>query len=140
MPPSYPNGHIESIVTGDRTAAWLGARAIEVREGHALVEMTVAEHMLNGHGTCHGGMIFTLADIAMSYASNSEGVPGVGAAVDIEYIAPARSGALLRATATQRMRYGRADRHGVFDLTVLDAGTGELIAVATGRDARSMPR
>ena len=33
--------------------------------------MTVADLMVNGHGICHGGFIFTLADQAFAFACNS---------------------------------------------------------------------
>ena len=29
--------------------------------------------MANGHGICHGGFIFTLADTAMAFAANQNG-------------------------------------------------------------------
>jgi acyl-CoA thioesterase len=36
--------------------------------------MTVRADMLNGHGTCHGGLVFALADSAFAFACNSRGV------------------------------------------------------------------
>jgi acyl-CoA thioesterase len=35
------------------------------------MSVTVAPHHLNGHGICHGGVIFTLADSAFAFACNS---------------------------------------------------------------------
>jgi uncharacterized protein (TIGR00369 family) len=35
--------------------------------------MTIRDDMVNGHGTCHGGVIFSLADTAFACACNSWG-------------------------------------------------------------------
>ena len=34
------------------------------------VAMEVTAAMLNGHGVCHGGLLFALADTALAHASN----------------------------------------------------------------------
>ena len=41
----------------------------EVGDGHARLRMPVRSDMANGHGICHGGIIFLLADTALAYAS-----------------------------------------------------------------------
>jgi enoyl-CoA hydratase/carnithine racemase len=50
--------------------------------------MTVRPEMVNGHGLCHGGVIFTLADSAFAFACNSHGEPMVAAGANIEFLAP----------------------------------------------------
>ena len=57
----------------DRNAHAMGIIVSAVGPGTATVEMTVAETMANGLDTCHGGVIFMLADTAMGFASNSRG-------------------------------------------------------------------
>ncbi|WP_106849392.1 hotdog fold thioesterase [Blastococcus sp. Marseille-P5729] len=133
MPIDFPNQHIADMVAADRAAEWLTVQPVSIRTGAATVELTVAEHMCNGHGTCHGGVLFTLADIALSYASNSVGALNVAAHADIQYVTPAQLGQRLRATATERMRYGRSGRNGIYDIPVTVADTGELVAIFTGR-------
>ncbi|HEX6218990.1 MAG TPA: hotdog fold thioesterase, partial [Sphingomicrobium sp.] len=46
----------------------LGIELLDAGDGRAVVTMSVAPEMCNGHGTCHGGMIFTLADAAFAFA------------------------------------------------------------------------
>ena len=48
--------------------------------------MTVREDMLNGHGTCHGGYIFTFADSAFAFACNSYNKVSVAASADISFL------------------------------------------------------
>ena len=40
----------------------LGMRIESVGPGRAVLGMTVRHDMLNGHGSCHGGFLFSLAD------------------------------------------------------------------------------
>jgi acyl-CoA thioesterase len=57
----------------DACAQALGIDIIEMDEGYAVVTMTITPQMLNGHKTCHGGQLFSLADTAFAYACNSQG-------------------------------------------------------------------
>lgn len=130
---AWPNDHIREMVTSDPTAKRLGAQLVALGQGSATVEMVVTDEMCNGHGTCHGGTIFTLADIAMSYASNTPGVLAVASAADIQYVAPASAGQRLVAEGTTRLRYGRGERTALHDIPVRVKDSGELIAIFTGR-------
>ena len=51
----------EAMWAEDRASIGLGMRLDEVAPGHARLSMTITEAMANGHGICHGGLIFTLA-------------------------------------------------------------------------------
>jgi acyl-CoA thioesterase len=45
--------------------------SVEVTDtGSAEAKFEVRPDMLNGHGVCHGGYLFTLADTAFAYACN----------------------------------------------------------------------
>jgi phenylacetic acid degradation protein PaaD len=90
--------------------------------------MTVGPAMLNGYGSVHGGIVFLLADTAFACACNSHGPVTVAAAADITFVAPAREGDVLVATAQERVRYGRS---GVYDVTVRRGD--EVIAEFRGR-------
>lgn len=57
----------------DTCARTLGIEIIEMDDGYAQMSMTVSSAMLNGHQTCHGGQLFSLADTAFAYACNSQG-------------------------------------------------------------------
>ena len=71
--------------------------------------------MTNGHGTAHGGFIFTLADSAFAFACNSYNERTVAQACDIVFAAPARAGDILVAEAAERHRFGR---NGLYDIRV----------------------
>jgi phenylacetic acid degradation protein PaaD len=115
---------------GDRASQAMGMTLEEIAPGRAVLRMPVRDDMLNGHGTCHGGHVFTLADSAFAFACNSGGRTNVAQAADITFLAPAHSGDVLVATAVERHRRGRT---GITDVTVVDAVSGEAVAEFRGR-------
>lgn len=100
---------------GDTASQWIGCTLQSVAPGQATLALTVQAHHLNGHGSCHGGIIFTLADSAFAFACNSYNQIVVGQETQITYLAPGELGEVLTATATESARQGRT---GVYDVTV----------------------
>ncbi|MGI9508609.1 MAG: hydroxyphenylacetyl-CoA thioesterase PaaI, partial [Geminicoccaceae bacterium] len=90
--------------------------------------MTVTKDMLNGHQTCHGGLIFTLADSAFAFACNACNRVTVALGAQITFIEPARQGDRLIATATEQ---SRTRRTGVYDVEVI-SDDGRKIALFRG--------
>lgn len=100
---------------GDAASRGLGMELGPVSPGLATVTMVVRPDMVNGHGTCHGGYLFLLADTAFAFACNTHGPPVVAAGADVAFLAPARVGDELVATAVERVLAGRS---GLYDVTV----------------------
>ena len=126
---------VQSMYRTDRASQNLGLEILDVAPGSVRISMTVRPEMVNGHGLCHGGIIFTLADSAFAFACNSHGEPMVAAGASIEFLAPTRAGELLTATATE---VSRGARHGVYDVRV-SLSSGETVALFRGRSARLRP-
>lgn len=99
----------------DRASQGLGMALVDVGPGRAVMEMTVTDFMANGHGLCHGGFIFTLADSAFAFACNTYNQRTVARHCAITYIAPAFKGDRLTATAREVSRTGRS---GIYDISV----------------------
>jgi acyl-CoA thioesterase len=91
---------------------------VRVAPGQATMTMAVRPEHLNGHGICHGGYIFTLADTAFAYACNSHNKLVVAQENTITYLSPGRKDEVLTATAQEVHLAGRS---GVYDVAV----TGE---------------
>lgn len=123
---------IAALYATDTAAQALGMRIVAAGPGSCGVAMTVRPDMANGHGTCHGGMLFTLADTAFAMACNSDGQPTVAAAADIEFLAAARPGDELTASASEIWRGGRS---GLTDVVVTNQ-RGERVALFRGRSHR----
>ncbi|MHA6797214.1 hydroxyphenylacetyl-CoA thioesterase PaaI [Pseudonocardia bannensis] len=118
----------------DAAARGAGIRLLDIGPGRARVALTVAEQHLNGHGICHGGYLFLLADSAMAYGSNSHGVSAVASGADITFLRPAHLGDELVAEAVERALAGRS---GLYDVTVR-TGDGGVVAEFRGR-TRTVP-
>ena len=116
----------------DHAARGLGVDLLEVGPGMARLRMTVRPDMVNGHGSCHGGFIFTLADCAFSYACNSENHRAVASGADISFLAPAHIGDRLTAHGCVRSQGGRS---GIYDVAVSNQ-EGRTIALFRGRSTR----
>ena len=106
------------IYRNDPATRALGMRVEQVAAGYAKLRMSVRADMLNGHGTCHGGMIFTLADSAFAFACNSGNALTVAQSCDIDFVNPAREGDELVATCQEQYQRGRS---GIYDTTVTTA-------------------
>lgn len=119
----------------DMASKNLGMRLVEASDGLAVVEMTVGPLMLNGHGIAHGGFVFTLADTAFACACNVDGGGvTVASGADVTFVAPAKEGDVLVATARERALFGRS---GLYDVTVRRGE--EVVAEFRGR-SRTLPR
>jgi acyl-CoA thioesterase len=116
----------------DPASQRLGMALDEIRPGYARMSMRVREDMLNGHGTCHGGYIFMLADSAFAFACNSHNFNTVGAGCSIDYLAPGREGDLLTAEAVEQALSGKT---GVYDIVVTDQD-GRKVALFRGKSHR----
>ena len=113
----------------DAASQGLGMRLVAVAPGSAVLTMPVREDMVNGHGICHGGYIFTLADSAFAFACNTYDKVTVAAAADITFVKAASLGDELTASAAEQVRYGRS---GIYDIVVTDQH-GDMVAVFRGR-------
>ncbi len=119
-----------ALYARDAAAQALGITLEAVLPGATRLAMRVRADMVNGHGLCHGGLIFTLADTAFAYACNSRNLATVAAAAEIHFLSPGRAGEVLVAVARERAASGRT---GIYDVDVTDRASGRVIAVFRGR-------
>ena len=117
--------HLASI---DPFAQSLGIRCTEAGKGHATVSLTLQEQHLNFNGTCHGGLVFALADSAFGLASNSYGKVAAGIDAHVTYQQAARLGDCLQARATE---VSRSRKLAVYRVDVTRAD-GVVISSFTG--------
>jgi acyl-CoA thioesterase len=118
-----------AMYDADSASKRLGIEISGVGPGRATATMTVTDAMINGHGICHGGYVFTLADTAFAFACNTYNDRTVAAGADIDFLEPVRAGTPLTATAVERTRRGRS---GVYDVTV-STSDGQVVAEFRGR-------
>ena len=112
----------------DRASQGLGMEILDIAPGRATLAMTITAAMTNGHGMCHGGLIFTLADSAFAFACNTYDQKTVAQHCSVTFIRPAILGDRLTARASERSRSGRS---GIYDISVATAD-GKIVAEFRG--------
>lgn len=119
----------DSMFAEDAASRSLGMQVEAVGPGYSKLSMTIRPDMLNGHKTCHGGFITTLADSAFAFACNSHNEVTVAAGIVVDFLAPAFEDDHLVAECHEVALTGRT---GVYDIRVTNQH-GKTIVVMRGR-------
>ena len=117
----------------DRIAELFGVKVLEASKGYAKVTMELTECCFNGARLAHGGIVFTLADLAAGVACNAEqDYISLTAQSSISYVRGGKTGPLTAIAKAVHM----GTKLMVFDSTVYD-GEGTVMAVARFTMART---
>ena len=128
---------VARLLAADRYAAALGVRLVDATDGRVVLEMDVTEQHLNFLDLTHGGAVFSLADCAMSLASNGGAERAVAIDAHLVISGGSAAGDVLRAVAepavggrtlgTHRITVTRRDGRivGMFTGTVMRTGAAE---------------
>lgn len=112
----------------DNVSQNFGMELVSVTPGEAVMRMTIKDWMLNGHKTCHGGILFTFADSTFGFACNSYNKKVVAQLATITFIAPGFEGDVMTARAREVSIFGR---NGIYDISV-ENQNGERVAEFRG--------
>jgi acyl-CoA thioesterase len=113
----------------DRASQGMGMRVDAIGPGTCTMTMAVREDMLNGYGTCQGGLLTALADSCFAFACNACNEITVASGFDVQIVAPGRLGDVLTAAAVE---ISKAGRMGVYDVDVRNQ-RGERVVAFRGR-------
>jgi acyl-CoA thioesterase len=111
----------------DKFAQFIGIELLDVREGWAKAVLEIKDHHLNGLKSVHGGVIYSLADLAFAAAANSTGRVAVAINNTISYV-KAPQGTVIYAEARE---VSQNHKLATYAVNVTDA-QGEIIAVFQG--------
>ena len=118
---------IRRYIERDPFAKQLGAEIEALEPGYCRASLQVSESMTNFHGMTHGGVVFTLADVALAGASNSRGQFSVALQLDITFLTATRPGERLVAEAREQESNGPIVSYAI---TVRRDGAPDAIARA----------
>lgn len=118
----------EYLNNGDIFAKRSGAQIIEIGEGRACAQMTVAEQHLNAGGVCQGGAMFTLADLALAAVMNGREQLTFSLESTISFLHHALPGDVLTAEAHELLNHHKIPYYQV----QVKNQRGELVCVMTG--------
>ena len=110
----------------------LGGSLVSWSPGQSTVTASIDKSHTNFIGGGHGGILFSLGDIAMSFASNGYGRQCLATQINISYHRGVLPGDLIAAVATEINRTRRF-AHYRLDLSV----EKKLVASATGTTYRT---
>jgi acyl-CoA thioesterase len=79
----------------DAFSTWLGIEILECELGRCKVAMTIRKEMLNSMGKSHGGISYSLADVAFGFAANTHGKYAVSIETSINHIEALNEGDYL---------------------------------------------
>ena len=106
---------VEKMMADDAFSQWLGIEVANIKPGYAKLKMQVRAEMVNGFNVAHGGIIFSLADSALAFASNSYGRVAVAMENNISFTKKVMPGNILTAT-TEELSLGR--RIAVYNISI----------------------
>lgn len=110
-------GELAARLRDDPWARALGVEYLEIRRGYCRLALTLRPHMLNFHGLPHGGVIFSVADIAFGAACNSSGGLAVALSMTIAYMTAVPADSRRLAVAGEVKQGNQA---GFFEVVVTD--------------------
>lgn len=123
-----PEQIVRQMLENDAFSQWLGIQLLDVHEGTCTLECILSDQMLNGFNIAHGGILFSLADSAIAFASSSYGRQTVAIDHSISFIKKANSGDTLTVTAKPiSMGY----KTGVIHVNITNQNN-KLVAVVKG--------
>ena len=102
---------LDALFRADPYAKRLGVEIVQWSVGSATIAATVGDDQVNFVGVGHGGLIFSLADIAMSVASNSEGRISLAISFTIDFQRATSPGDRIEVTATTVNQTRRLSTH-----------------------------
>lgn len=124
---STVTARLQQLAARDSYVTSLGITLLHAAPDRVAIKMTVMDEHMNFNGTCHGGVLFSLADTAFGLASNARGVIAAAVHADIAFCAPVSAGTRLVAEAVE---VSRSKRVGTYRVDVKDGD--KLVATFTG--------
>ena len=114
----------EEFFKHDEYASNTGVELLEIRRGYSRARLVIAPCHLNAGGRTQGGALFTLADLALAAAANSQGRLAFSLSSHITFLRGSAVGDILYATAYERY-LGRTTGH--YEVNITNQH-GDLIA------------
>lgn len=106
---------VNKMLEIDEFSRWLGIKIVEIKPGYSKTKMKIRKEMINGFGTSHGGITFSLADSALAFASNNYGRVAVALETSIAFPKPVYEHDELTAEAIEK---SKGNSVGIYNVSV----------------------
>ena len=114
---------VDKMINGDAFSRWLGIEVLEITEGYCKLKMTVRKEMTNGFNIAHGGISYSLADSALAFAANSDGIQSLSVETSISHTKRVMIGDTLIAS-TQEI--SKDDKNAVYNINITNQDNIEV--------------
>ena len=114
---------VNKMINGDAFSQWLGIKLIEVSEGYCQINMTIRDEMTNGFNIAHGGIAYSLADSALAFAANSDGIQSLSIETSISHTKKVQSGDVLTATTKE---INKSNKTSIYYITITNQDNLEI--------------
>ncbi|RLZ08636.1 hydroxyphenylacetyl-CoA thioesterase PaaI [Faecalibacter macacae] len=123
-----PQRLLHAMTANDKFSEWLGLEVLEVREGYAKLQAKIRPEMMNGVGSVHGGVTFSMADSAFAFSCNMYNNISVALDVHISFTKAGRDGDVF---TIESQEVSTTKKTGIYDIKVTNQNN-ELIALFKG--------
>ena len=114
---------VNTMINGDAFSKWLGIEVVKVSKGFCKLEMTVRDEMTNGFNIAHGGISYSLADSALAFAANSDGVQSLSIETTISHTKKVLSGDRLTAETKE---ISKNEKNAVYNISITNQENVEV--------------
>lgn len=115
---------IMNATLNDAFAKFIGIKIVQATPQCAMCELALTSNHLNGVGVVQGGVLFTMADLALAVAANADEADRVTLSSHIDFLKAVGRGTLL-AKATP-IKIGRTTA--LYNVSVVEKDSGVLLA------------
>ena len=114
---------VDKMINGDAFSRWLGIEVLEITEGYCKLKMTVRKEMTNGFNIAHGGISYSLADSALAFAANSDGIQSLSVETSISHTKKVMIGDTLIA---ETQEISKDDKYAVYSINITNQDNIEI--------------
>ena len=114
---------VDKMINGDAFSQWLGIEVLEITDGSCKLKMTIRKEMTNGFNIAHGGISYSLADSALAFAANSDGIQSLSVETSIAHTKKVMIGDTLIAK-TQEI--SKNEKNAVYNINITNQDNIEI--------------
>ena len=114
---------VDKMINGDAFSKWLGIKVFEITESSCKLKMTVRKEMTNGFNIAHGGISYSLADSALAFAANSDGIQSLSVETSISHTKKVMIGDTLIA---ETQEISKNDKNAVYNINITNQDNIEI--------------
>lgn len=124
---------VDTMFANDPFSQWLGIIRVSDKKGAVNLSLTIRQEMLNGFNIAHGGITYALADSALAFSANSQGLHAVSLETSISHIKPLKKGDVVT-TSVKEINLTR--KTGIYQVNIYNQDN-DLVALFKGTVYRS---